>query len=288
MNSLKSHEIPGRVTIFETTGGLPAIEVETECSLAEVCLHGAQVTRFRKKGGEPLLFLSEASHFESGKAIRGGVPVVFPWFGPRAGQPAHGTARLTRWDLIESFVLPDGAVRLTFHFPEPGAPDVRFVITVAATLTMELIVTNTLTGNFTFENCLHTYFQIGDIRRVEVTGLQGAAYIGCFSPEQTVQTENAIRFTGETDRFYQNSTATVEIRDPDLHRTIVVRKSGSLSTIVWNPWIETARVMADLGDDEYLQMVCVESGNVKQHALTLAPGGRSVLKVEIENIPLGT
>ena len=283
---MKTHEIPARVTIITGKGGLPAIRIETDWSTAEIYQHGAHVTGFQKKGEAPLLFMSAASEFHPDKPIRGGVPVIFPWFGAREGQPFHGTARIQDWKILETQALPCGSIRLHFRLSSIGEWEADYIITVGCSLTLELIATNTGTADFIFENCLHTYFQIGDIRQLAVTGLQGTRYRDQLLGEDFTETEPAIRFTAETDRVYQDTAATVEIIDPALRRSISVRKSGSKSTVVWNPWIEKSQRMPDFGDDEYPHMVCVESGNVKENAITLAPGERSALKVELASTPL--
>lgn len=287
MNTLKTHEIPGRVTVFSGNGGLPAIRVETETAEGEIYPHGAHVTAYQRKGEAPLLFMSAASDFEPGKPIRGGVPVIYPWFGGREGLPAHGTARITEWDLTETSLLPDGSVRLSFQLPGEETADVRFIVTVGGTLGMEFAVTNNGSTDLTFENCLHTYFHIRDIHRIEVAGLKGARFLDTLTGTDHVEHADTIRFTAETDRVYQDTEATAEIRDAELGRTIVIHKSGSKSTVVWNPWIEKSKRMPDFGDDEWPGMVCVESGNVKENSITLKPGGQSVLKVEISSVPLG-
>jgi len=286
MNTLKNHEIPGRVTIFSGKGELPAIRIDTEWSTAEIYQHGAHVTGFQKKGGAPLLFMSGASDFQHEKPIRGGVPVIFPWFGGRAGMAVHGFARLADWDLLETLALPDGSVRLHFRLPTEDEFKVDFSVTVAAALTLELTVTNTGTTDFSCETCLHTYFQIGAIENIEVAGLQGVRYHDQLLGEDFTEAGATIRFNAETDRVYQDSADTVEIRDPQLQRTILVRKSGSMSTVVWNPWIDKSIRMPDFGDDEYHHMVCVESGNVREHAITLAPGEQSSLVIVIDSLPL--
>jgi D-hexose-6-phosphate mutarotase len=286
MNSLKNHEIPGRVTLAAGNGGLPVIHVDTGFSTAEIYLHGAHVTGFQKSGEPPLLFLSAASEFHAEKPIRGGVPVIFPWFGAREGLPMHGYARLAEWAWSGARVLPDGSIRLDFQLPDAPSFEVRYGVTVGSFLTLELAITNTGDAPATFENCLHTYFQIGDIRQLQVAGLQGTRYHD--QPLGTTMTDAAetIRFTAETDRVYQDTTATVTIIDPALGRTIEVRKEGSRSTVVWNPWIAKSQRMPDFGDDEYLRMVCVESGNVRDHAITLAPGAESLLKVALHCMDL--
>ena len=141
--------------------------------------------------------------------------------------------------------------------------------------------------NKPFENCPHSYFQVGDIRQIEITGLHGTRYHNLLLAAEFTETDESTGIVGEVDRTYQDSAATVEIRDPVLHRIIRVRKSGSLSTVVWNPWLAKSQRMPDFGDDEYLQMVCVESGNIAENAVTISPGQCSSLIVEIDSQPLG-
>ena len=286
MDALKHHEIPGRVTLLTGQGGLPFFRVETAWSTAEIYPLGAHLTHFQKKGEAPLLFMSAASEFAEGKPIRGGVPIIFPWFGGREGMPAHGFARQTVWELLATRELPDGSVTLHFRLPPDDEFEVDFIVTVGAALTMELEVRNTGHSDFSFENCLHTYFQISDIHRIEITGLQGTRYLDQLLATEFTETGNSIRFIAETDRIYQNTAAAVEIHDPEMRRSIRIRKSGSRSTVVWNPWIDKSKRMPDFGDDEYPHMVCVESGNVRERSIMLSPGKSAVLKVEMDSIPL--
>lgn len=274
------------MTVFPGQGDLSAIHVETDWSIAEIYPHGAHVTRFQKKGEPPLLFLSQASRFQANQPIRGGVPLIFPWFGPREGMAAHGFARVADWDLLETRVLPDGSIRLHFRLPPDDACVVDYSVTAGTSLTLELAVSNISDADFTFENCLHSYFQVGDSRQIEITGLRGTRYHDLLLAAEFTETAGAIRIAAEVDRTYQDSAATVEIRDPVLHRIIRVRKSGSLSTVVWNPWLAKSQRMPDFGDDEYLQMVCVESGNIAENAVTISPGQCSSLIVEIDSQPL--
>jgi D-hexose-6-phosphate mutarotase len=284
METSNHFEIPGSVSLQTGKGGLPVIRVESATSTAEIYLLGAHVTQFQRKNEAPLLFMSESSEFEVGKPIRGGVPIIFPWFGPHDGMPAHGFARLAVWELRASQVLADGAVMLHFRLPPDDLFETDYIVTVGDTLTMELSVANTGSSDCSFESCLHTYFQIGDIHQISVIGLNGTRYLDSLIGEQSTETADAIRFTGEVDRIYQNTSADVEIHDPSLRRSIRVRKSGSKSTVVWNPWIAKSQRMPDFGDDEYLKMVCVESGNVKENAVVLHPGEISILKVEIASV----
>ena len=289
---LRKFEIPGRVTFAHGNGGLPKINITTGRSTAEIYLHGAHITGFQKNGEPPLLFMSRLSQFAAGKAIRGGVPVCFPWFGQREGDVIHGFARITEWDLIETAATPDGGVTVRFRLPSTAAnaawPAYRaeFVVAVTDRLAMELIATNeSADRNFDFENCLHTYFAVGDILDVSIAGLKGAHYLDKTDKSaRKLESADAIRITAETNRVYPDTPGTVEIRDAKFRRTIRVDKSGSAATVVWNPW--TTQLMPDFDPAEHRQMVCVESGNVGQNKLSLAPGKTAGLKVVLSSRPL--
>jgi D-hexose-6-phosphate mutarotase len=289
---LRRLEIPGRVEIVNGHGGLPLVKVRTPWSTAEIYLHAAHITGFQKNGEPPLLFLSAKSYFADGKAIRGGVPICFPWFGPRDGEPAHGFARFMAWELIQATAAADGVVTIHFALPKiPSRPAwqalrTELIVTVAETLTMELVATNeSCDETFSIENCLHTYFQIGDLNQISLTGLQGTPFddfAAGAAGARKVENDSVLRIAKETNRVYPDNTATVEIHDAKLKRTIRVEKSQSNSTVVWNPWT-TQKLPDDFDPAEYTQMVCVESGNVKQNKLSLAPGKTAALKVVLHS-----
>jgi D-hexose-6-phosphate mutarotase len=289
---LQKHAISGRVSVAVGHGGLPKIIVTTPGSAAEIYPHGAHVTHFQKNGEPPLLFLSQRSWFAPGKPIRGGIPICFPWFGNRDGEPSHGFVRLATWQLIQSAAAPNGTVTLRFALPPvPGREAwnslrTEFIVTVADTLTLELTAANdSCGGTLELENCLHTYFHVGDISAVEVAGLQGSAYLDNAADghgERKTQTEAVLPIDRETNRVYLDTTAPVEIRDQKLQRVIRVEKQQSRSTVVWNPWT-TQKLPDDFDPAEHCQMLCVESGNVKQHKISLAPGQASSLKVTLSS-----
>ena len=287
-------EIPGKVTFLDGNGDLPKLEISTPWSDAEIYLQGAHVTRFQKKGEPPLLFLSQISRFQSGQAIRGGIPIIFPWFGSREGQPQHGFARNSAWELKE--ILPSASGEVSFKFILPECPQAgllpsfaaEYVVFVGKTLSAQFSVTNASADqDLTFEDCLHSYFTVGDIGAVSIIGLEGAEYLDKtenFSRKK--QTDEPTRITSETYRIYLGTHSAVEIQDKSLKRRILVQKSGSASTVVWNPWAARAQQMPDFGNDEYLKMVCVESGNVADNKQSLKPGQRSSLKIELSSAPL--
>jgi len=284
-------ENPGRVTFLDGRGDLAMIEISTAWSTAEIYLHGAHVTHFKKKDEPPLLFLSQCSRFENEKPIRGGVPIIFPWFGMREGLGQHGFVRHKAWHLKEVLPAADGSVSLKFRlpdWPETGMYPpflAEYLVTVNDHLTLELAVTNKSAADpFEFENCLHTYFFVEDITAVSVHGLRGAAYLDKVANQaRKVEGEDAIRISSEVDRVYLDTAAPVEIRDERIGRAIRIEKENSNSTVVWNPWIARAQQMTDFGNEEYRNMVCVESGNVGDSKITLSPGQTSTLKVKLSS-----
>jgi D-hexose-6-phosphate mutarotase len=294
IEQLRKHEVPGRVAVVAGSGGLPKIVVTTKSSAAEIYLHGAHVTHFQKNGEPPLLFMSRKSWFASDKPIRGGVPVIFPWFGGRDGEPAHGFARIVAWQLVKTSA-DSNSVRLHFTLPQIAEREAwknlrtEFVVTVGDTLAMELISKND-SGDETFEieNCLHTYFQTGDINQTSISGLEKLPFDDFASGANGARrpAENStLRITKETNRVYFDSPETVEIRDENLRRVIRVEKSDSKSTVVWNPWT-TQKLPDDFDPPEHAQMACVESGNVKQNKISLAPGKTAALKVILSSKPI--
>jgi D-hexose-6-phosphate mutarotase len=283
---------PNRVAVVAGNGGLPKISVTTAAGAAEIYLQGAHVTHFQKTGEPPLLFMSSQSWFAPGKTIRGGVPICFPWFGNRAGGASHGFARTMSWELAETRVAADGGVTVRLRLPvsaltpEWAGLRAEFVVTVGETLTMELTARNeSPDAPLVIENCLHSYFRVGDIGAVSLTGLHGATYLDNAAGgngERKVEAETELRLAKETNRIYINTTGVVEIHDEQLRRTIRVEKTGARSTVVWNPWT-TQKLPEDFNPAEHRQMVCVESGNVNENKITLAPSASVTLRVVVSS-----
>jgi D-hexose-6-phosphate mutarotase len=287
-------EIPGRVLFSEGNGELARLEINTAWGNAELYLHGAHLTHFQKKNEPPLLFMSQLSRFNEGTPIRGGMPVIFPWFGPREGESAHGFARIQTWELREVSQLSTGEVSLRLSLPDSPSASLfpkftaDFYIMSGKTLSAKLVIANTSEGqDFTFENCLHTYFHVGDIGAISITGLKGTDYLDKTENfARKTESSEHIKISRETDRIYLDTTAPVEIHDSNLGRRIRIEKSGALSTVVWNPWVDKAQQMPDFGSDEFQRMVCVESGNVADNRVTLPAGKTSTLEVEFSTLPL--
>jgi glucose-6-phosphate 1-epimerase len=292
-HSLKE-EIPGHASMAEGQGELPMLAVSTRWSTAEIYLHGAHVTQFRKEGEAPLLFTSQCSRFDDDHPIRGGIPVIFPWFGFREGLPQHGFARLKNWDLKEVVSGADGSVSARFRLPDcPEASTLppcvtNYTVTVKDSLDLQLSVTNNSREDWlTFEDCLHTYLEVGDVTAVSIHGLKGVSYLDKVANfARRIETEDPIRIGSEVDRVYLETTGAVEVRDARLGRRIIVEKEGSASTVLWNPWAAIAQQMTDFGNEEYSRMLCVESGNIAPNDIKLAPGQTATLKVRLHSEPL--
>lgn len=275
--------VPGVVKIDEGRGSLPRLTVTSELASAEIYFHGAHLTAFQPRGTKPVLFMSGESHFDPAKPIRGGVPVIFPWFGPKVGSPespAHGFARIRPWDLESCAVQADGAVRAVFSLAADAAT-LRMTFTLAQSLEMEMEV-RAEGAPISFEQALHTYFVVGDVRQVSVEGLQGVEYIDKVEGfKRKTQSAEPIRISGETDRVYLQTRSTCVIRDPVLGRTLTVEKEGSGTTVVWNPWIAKAKAMPDFGDEEWPKMICVETANVGDGSIRLEPAQTHRMKARV-------
>ncbi len=281
-SEIGSKKFPGVGAVETGPGGLPVLSIKTPAAEARIFLLGAQLSNWRPRGFDEVLFMSAKSHFEVGQAIRGGVPVCFPGFGPRPGFPAHGFVRNRSWKLEAVEAMENDAVRAVFV---TGSDDVsrvlwphdflvRLIFTIGRELSMELEVSNTSEAAFTFSEALHTYFIVGDVRQAAVTGLEGVSYRDFPDRSRLFDQEGSIRFVEETDRVYVNTKATCVLEDPVLKRGIVVAKTGSDTTTVWNPWIAKAAAMPDFGDDEWPGMVCIETANAAENSVTLRPKAR--------------
>jgi len=280
-------------------GGLVRLNIAAAASRAEMYLHGAHVTAWRPTGAEGVLWLSRQSLFQPGRPIRGGVPVCWPWFGPLAGEPnapLHGFARLVEWD-VESvrreaggdvtacLVLRSGdAVQAVW--PWEGDFELRHRVRVGAMLEMTLETRNGGRRPLVIDEALHSYFRVSDVRNVCIRGLTGAEYVDkADAMRRKRQGVEPLRFAGQTDRLHVNTRCTCVLDDPGLGRRISVAKSGSLSTVVWNPWADKARAMSDFGDEEWPEMVCVETANAADNAVTVGPGQSHAMTARIGVAP---
>lgn len=288
----KQHGLKEHV-VFKEEEGLVMVYLSNQLANCKVSLYGGQVLSFVPKGQEDLLLMSTASAMEDGKAIRGGIPLCFPWFGPNKENPdppKHGFARLLNWQVKGTQQLVTGATRLVLTLSDSVLTrqwwDFRFtselVIEAGEELSVKWQVKNISELPFTITNALHSYFKVGAISKVSIEGLRGVPYMEEIrSDEAFAGDDDAIVIQREVDRSYTDTTATCQIVDAALNRTIVVKKSGSQSTVVWNPWADLARQMVDLGDEDYQHFVCVETANVWHNAVEIEPQAEHVMQMTV-------
>jgi glucose-6-phosphate 1-epimerase len=288
----KRHGIAGVARVEAGNGGLPRILIESRLCRAEVYLYGAQVTSWIPAGGDEVIFVSEQSHWQSGKPIRGGIPVCFPWFRGKPDDPqapTHGFVRTREWRLEQIRREADDRVSVLMSVESdeesrrwwPHEFRLEYLISVGERLDLELTMHNRGGSELHFQEALHTYFRVGDITKTQVAGLNGVCFLDNRDENREKSQEGDLAFSKQTDRAYVDATGAVDIVDAALHRRLVTEKSGSMSTIVWNPWSDGAAKLPDFGDDEWRGMLCVEAGNVLDQAVPLQGGASHTMRVSL-------
>ena len=287
MSSLKSLQsefgIPGVVHFEEGNGGLLKAVLTANGAAAEIYLHGATVTHYQRENEKPIIFCSSNSPFKPEKAIRGGVPLCFPWFGPHPDdpkKPQHGFARTAKWEIQSVETQPNGSVSLTLGLNSSEATlalwdhefEARYTVTVGNTLSLQLAVKNTGGDSFEYSEALHTYLCVSDVQKTEISGLENTEYLDKTDGGAKKRNDaSPMRLTSETDRVYLDTIATCVIHDPD-GREISLSKSGSNCTVVWNPWEAKAESMPDLNGGQWKTFVCIETVNAADYVVYLKSG----------------
>lgn len=286
------------ITLLNGRGGLPEIHIQNEAAHCEISLMGAHLLSFIPAGRREVFFLSEKSEYSTtGKAIRGGIPVCWPWFGPAdkekvpAATTAHGFIRQCLWRLVSWKELSAEATEVVLAVNDdeatrriwPHAFELRLEVKVGKRLELALTTTNTGDAPFAFEEALHTYYAVGDCREISITGFDGCESLdkAPANPPAANPQKGEVTIAAETDRVYCHCPGEAVIRDPVMGRSIRISKENSDTGVVWNPWIDKSRRMPDFGDREYLGMVCVENCNVGYDGRVLAPGESHSLRVSI-------
>ena len=261
---------------------------------AVVAVQGAQVLSWIPSGGRDVLWLSPLAALGTGRAVRGGIPICWPWFGPASAaaggavpaqlKPTHGFVRAAAWDVVESSAN-DREVKLRLSFDATGIDPALWphqaMCEIEVILDNELIVSlvskNVGTSPFDLTQALHTYLAVADVAEIVLGGLDHSTYIDKLQPGPINVQHGAIQVTGEIDRIYQGCPQTVQVVDRGYARVINVAKIGSNATVIWNPWVERSARLGDMGADGYRAMICVEAANAGQDVVTLAPGARHQL-----------
>ncbi len=288
----------GAVTYNLTKGRLPLADLVCAQSSAAVSLHGGHVLSFRPAGGRELLWLSEKSWYADDKPIRGGVPVCWPWFGAHPTNPelpAHGFARLARWDVVGAEAFGHKATRLTLRLQDSEATkamldtpfELLFSITISDKLEIALTTRNLGSAPLRLTQALHTYFGVSAVTDVVIDGFDGCPFVNTVGGANAPGLQKgSIKIAEETDAVFVNCPGEATITDPGFGRRIRIAKEGSNSAVVWNPWIAKSARMPDFGDNEYPGMVCVETTNARGDEAVIPAGGSHCLKaiISVETI----
>jgi glucose-6-phosphate 1-epimerase len=281
-------------TLTETTlQGLPVLHIETPLCTAALSLYGGQLLSFVPAGGDEVLWLSPLATGAPG-AIRGGVPVCWPYFG-KEQQPAdaiqHGFARNTLWLLEDQREDGDGNVHLTLSLPANDASPLRLrqTLVLGAGLQQALVSHNPTDARISITQALHSYFAVGDVRQVRVEGLDGLDYDDKYSGRTFAQAGDWTladpRDPGRSDRIYHAAGGHYVLHDPVLQRRLRISTTGSHAAVVWNPGEAGAQAMADVPDADWRDFLCVEAANAARDLATLAPGATHTLAQAVEVLP---
>jgi len=274
--------IPGVVKICKGNGDLTRIQITGSRAEGEMYLHGAHVTSWKPAGNDEVLFLSTKSHWKEGQAIRGGIPICFPWFRAKADDPkapAHGFVRTKSWQ-IESIVENKSGVCVSMSTESdqqtrlwwPSEVHLTYRVVFGSELVLELTSTNTGKTDSRFEEALHTYNRVADIANVRLQGLDTVRFLDNTDSNTEKVQRCDVTIASATDNAFLATESDVDLIDPELRRHIRLQKTNSLTTVVWNPWREGAARLGDLSDDEWKQFLCVEASNVLTASVTLRPG----------------
>jgi len=269
--------------------GFAYLEVTNTHATAKIALQGAHLFAYQRTNEAPLLWVSKKSYFQKGKAIRGGVPVCFPWFGKHPTTPSlpqHGFGRISFWEIVSQKELEDGSTEIVFglgsskttHEIWDYAFDVKLTFRIGERLTMILTTTNTDTNPFTLSSALHSYFAVSHIENISIKGLEGCTYYNNLDGQFYTQSE-PLTINQEVDRVYATPHDRFVLRDDS--KEITILQEGSNSVVVWNPWQTKASKMSDMQDDGYETFVCIESANAREDRRIIEAGQSHTLKATI-------
>ena len=287
--------IANQLSFGQGNGDWPFIQIHNAHARATISLYGGQVLGFHPHHTtDDLMFLSERAFYEQGKAIKGGAPICWPWFGADTSgmnRGAHGFARNQLWRVVSTRELADdGATEVVLALnPSPKSLELwahtfelTSTITVGKTLKIALVTRNTSDTPMHLTQAIHTYFKVGDIGQTQVLGLENTQYIdNAVGGNREIKPQmGAIDFTQEVDRIYTHTPPIMQIVDAAWQRNIQIQATGSHSTVVWNPWVEIAKKSADLNDGDYQKFVCVETANAADDCVQIAPNASHTLSAE--------
>lgn len=252
--------------------GYPVLTIKHPKCSARVALHGAHVMSWCPAGAEEVIYLSPDAVYREGKAIRGGIPLCWPWFNAHPSAPdlpSHGLVRNQFWELESTDVTDDGVVAKLRR----DSADWSAVATISMGSSLKVALESTNLGDqeMMISGALHSYFSVGDVREITIKGLEDADYLDTVGKDTNRRQTGVIRIDREVDWHYVSS-GSVRLEDPVKKRTILVEKEGSPSTVVWNPWIEKAAALGDLPNEDYLAFACIEAAITNDRAVAIGKG----------------
>ncbi|MFT7184713.1 MAG: glucose-6-phosphate 1-epimerase [Pseudohongiellaceae bacterium] len=284
--------IPGFIEFKQGVSGFTFAHIKNCYGSAEISLYGGQVTHFQLLDDEPILWMSPLSQFIPGKAIRGGIPICWPWFGPHpndSGLPQHGIARISHWSLVDACLLEGEHIRVVLRcdqdkidqLAEWKGVELELSVTLGKTLRLDLCTRNRRHCAIAIGGALHSYFRVEDIDQVVVQGLEARHYRDKLDNYKRKFQQKCVVFTGETDREYLDTKSDCILIDKAKSRSLRVSKEGSATTVIWNPWQLSSQKMADFSDDGYREMVCIEAAITANDAQIISPGKSHILSQTI-------
>lgn len=244
---------------------LPVIVISHPKVSAALSLQGAHLLFWQPHDAKNIIWLSNNTAFKEGTAIRGGVPICWPWFGLVA-QPSHGFARLLPWILTASEELHDSVILTLIlkdneqsrkYWPHAFTLIARFKLSEKCDIELESH------GSYKANAALHTYFQVGDISQIKISGL-GSHYLDKVHNRSENNPQDELIFKGPIDRVYSQPGACSVIEDLALERTIEVHHHNHSDVVIWNPGVEQSRKMTDMPDDGYKTLVCIETARINK------------------------
>lgn len=281
-SSYSKFNIPEHLTIVSGEGNLPKILISTKYATAEIYLYGAHVSSFIPSGQGDMLWMSPLSPFQEGKAIRGGIPICFPWFGPhreKSDFPAHGFVRTQEWSLDSSALLSDGQVQIVLSTKSndqtkqlwPFDFHLELRVTTGPCLTLELITTNTDSKPFIYEDCLHTYFDVADVNKAVVTGLENTPYLDRLEKDKPGVLLSSINPDKPVTYIFPKSAPDAQIEDTTRKKVISSHKNGFKGSVAWTPFTNAEKSFPEIGT-YWKNFICLEAVNCGDYAVTLLPG----------------
>lgn len=280
----RQYGLASELTVQKGNGDFPVIHINNSKAKAKIALYSGHILSFQPHTQTAdLIFVSDNSLFQNGKAIRGGCPLCWPWFGPdpsQSGRPNHGFVRNRMWNILATETLGTGETRVQLELQDtpdtqsiwPHAFHLELDLIVGESLQVNLITENTGSEMFRLTQALHTYLHIGDIHQVKVQGLENLSYLDKVAGGTEKQQIGDVIIAEEVDRIYLNVPPELIVDDPALNRKIIIHSEGNRTAIVWNPWADSSATMADLGDLDYQKFICVETANAASDVVELQPG----------------